>query len=51
MKGLCVGLVTGMVAGAAGVLYIRKNKRGIKRNAGRALHSIGDLMESVTAMF
>ena len=30
---------------------MRSNKKGIKKNVGKALHSVGDLMENVTNMF
>ena len=32
-------------------LHMRSNKKGIKKNVGKALHSVGDLMENVTNMF
>ena len=51
MKGVGVGMVMGCAVGVVGTCYMRKNKKGIKHNAGRALHTIGDLMESITDMF
>lgn len=51
MKGMGMGVVVGCMAGAMGTCYIQKNKKGLKRNAGKALHSIGDLLENVTDMF
>ncbi len=46
-----MGLVVGGAAGVIGTCYVKKNKKGIKHNAGKALHSIGDLLENVTDMF
>jgi len=51
MKGVGIGMVLGCAVGVAGTCYIKKNKKGIKKNAGKALHSIGDLLENVTDMF
>ncbi len=51
MKGLGVGLMAGMVAGAVGGCYMHGNRRGIKRNIGHALHTVGDLADSVLSMF
>ena len=51
MKGMGMGLVVGGAAGVIGTCYVKKNKKGIKHNAGKALHSIGDLLENVTDMF
>ena len=50
MKGMGMGLVVGGTAGIIGTCYMQKNKKGIKRNAGKALHSIGDLLEHVPDM-
>lgn len=51
MKGMGMGVVVGCTAGIVGTCCARKNKKGIKHNAGKALHSIGDLLENVTDMF
>lgn len=53
MKGMGMGVALGCTAGVVGVHYLKKNagKKGIKHNAGRALHSIGDLLDNVTDMF
>lgn len=50
-RGLCIGVMAGMVAGAMGMCYMQKNRRGIKKNVGRALRNVGDLMDNVTSMF
>ena len=51
MKGMGMGVALGCTAGVVGISMLKKNKKGLKRNAGRALHSIGDLLENVTDMF
>ena len=51
MKGVGVGMVLGCAVGVAGTCYLKKNKKCIKKNAGKALHSIGDLLDNVTDMF
>jgi len=51
MKGMGMGVAVGCTMGVVGSCMIRKNKKGLKRNAGRALHSFGDLLENVTDMF
>ena len=51
MKGMGMGMALGCTAGVVGITMIKKNKKGLKHNAGRALHSFGDLLENVTEMF
>lgn len=51
MKGMGMGVALGCTAGVVGTCYMKKNKKGVKHNAGKALHSIGDLLENVTDMF
>ncbi len=51
MKGMGMGVALGCTAGVVGLTMLKKNKKGLKRNAGRALHSFGDLLENVTDMF
>lgn len=51
MKGMGMGVALGCTAGMMGAVMLKKNKKGLKRNAGRALHSFGDLLENVTDMF
>ena len=51
MKGMGMGVALGCTAGVIGTCYVKKNKKGLKRNAGKTLHSIGDLLENVTDMF
>ncbi len=51
VKGMGMGVALGCAAGVVGTCYMKKNKKGLKRNAGKTLHSIGDLLENVTDMF
>ena len=51
MKGVGMGMALGYTAGVVGTYWMNKNKKGIKRNAGKAIHSFGDLLENVTGMF
>lgn len=51
VKGMGMGVALGCTAGVVGSVMLKKNKKGLKHNAGRALHSFGDLLENVTDMF
>lgn len=51
VKGAGMGIAIGCVAGAMGSRYMRSNKKGIKKNVGKALRNVGDLMDNVTSMF
>ena len=51
VKGMGMGMALGCTAGVVGVVMLQKNKKGLKHNAGRALHSFGDLLENVTDLF
>ncbi len=51
VKGMGMGVVLGCAAGVVGTCVMKKHKKGLKANAGRALHSFGDLLENVTDMF
>ena len=51
MKGMGMGVAIGCTAGMVGTYMLKKNMTGLKLNAGRALHSFGDLLENVTDMF
>ena len=37
MKGIGMGIAVGCVAGAMGNSYMKSNKKGLKKNVGRAL--------------
>ncbi len=51
MKGMGLGVIVGCSAGVVGTCYVKKTKKGFKRNANKALQSIGDLLENITDMF
>ncbi len=51
VKGVGIGMALGCVAGAVGSYYLYDNRKGIKRNMGRALRSVGDLVDDVTSFF
>ncbi len=51
MKGMGMGLMVGGAMGVMGTCYMKKHKKGLKANAGKAFHSIGDLLENVTDLF
>lgn len=48
MKGIGMGIAVGCVAGAMGNSYMKSNKKGLKKNVGRALRNVGDLVDNVT---
>ena len=43
--------LVGCIAGAVGNSYMHSNKKGLKKNVGKALRNVGDLMDNVTSMF
>lgn len=49
IKGVGMTLAAGMIAGLVGTAAMRKHKgmRKIKKNAGRAVHAIGDFVDEV----
>lgn len=51
VKGVGMGMALGCTAGVVGTYMLKKSKKGIKNNAGKAIHSFGDLLENVTGMF
>ena len=46
-----LGMLAGMAAAAIGLWCLKNNRRGIRKNIGKALHSIGNLVDNVTNMF
>lgn len=50
-KGLAVGMLAGGALGMLAAGYMRRNRRGLKRNMGHALRTVGDLTDSVLGMF
>ena len=51
MKGIGMGIAGRCVPGAMGNRYMKSNKKGLKKNVGRALRNVGDLVDNVTGMF
>ena len=51
MKGMVVGLLAGAALGALAASYMHRNRRGLKKNVGHALRTVGDLTDSVLGMF
>lgn len=51
LKGLMAGVMLGAALGGLAVTYLRHNRRGVKRNVGHALRTVGDLADSVLRMF
>ncbi len=51
VKGVGIGMAIGCVAGAVGSYYLYDNRKGIKKNMGKALRSVGDLVDDVTSFF
>lgn len=51
LKGSVWGLLLGGALGMVGMNYMHQNRRGVKRNVGRALRTVGDLTDSVLGMF
>ena len=49
-KGAGLGMMLGCVAGAVGQTAIQKNKKGLKKNIGKALHNMGELVDNVTGI-
>ena len=45
-----MGMAVGAIAGAVGHSMMQKNKRGIKKNVGKALRNMGALVDNVTGM-
>ncbi len=51
LKGIGIGMVIGSMAGTAASCYMHGHRKGIKKNVGRALRTVGDLSDSVMSMF
>ena len=43
------GFIKGV--GAVGNSYMHSGKKGLKKNVGRALRNVGELVDNVTSMF
>jgi hypothetical protein len=51
VKGVSMGTMVGIAVGAAGSMYMRTNKKGLKKNVGKALRNVSNLVDDVSAMF
>ena len=51
LKGIVWGMVAGAAAGMVAMRYMHHNRRGVKRNVGHALRTVGDLADSLIGMF
>ena len=47
LKGMGMGVAVGCAAGVLGTCMLKKSKKGLKATAGKALHSMGDLLENM----
>lgn len=50
MKGMGAGMMVGMVAGAAGDMMMRGNKKALKKKASKAVKAVGNVMTDVGNM-
>lgn len=50
VKGVGTGLAAGMFVGFLGSQMVKNDKR-MRRKAGRAMHTVGDLLDNVQYMF
>ncbi len=51
MKGMGIGLAVGCVAGAVGNQYMHTGRKGLKKNLGKALKNMSELVEDVGGLF
>ncbi|MBQ9964357.1 MAG: hypothetical protein IJP14_04475 [Clostridia bacterium] len=51
VRGMGMGLALGCLAGAVGNQYMQNGKKGLKRNLGKALKNMSDLVQEVGDMF
>ncbi len=49
MKGIGTGLIAGAAMVTAGSMMVKNNK-SVKKNAGKAIHAVGDFIENVQSM-
>lgn len=51
VKGMGIGMALGCMAGAVGSYYLYENRKGFKKNMGKTLRSVGDLVNDITGFF
>ena len=51
IRGMGLGLITGMAAGVTACCCIKRHKRGFKRRVSRALRNMSELADNVNSMF
>ena len=51
VKGMGIGLAVGCMAGAVGNQYMHSGKKGLKKNIGKALRNMSNLVEEVGDIF
>lgn len=51
VKGMGIGLAVGCMVGAVGTHCMRNGKRGFKKNVGKALKDMSELVEQVGELF
>lgn len=51
LKGMGMGLAVGCIAGAVANQYTHSSKKGLKKNLGKALKNMSDLVEEVGDIF
>ncbi len=51
LKGMGLGLAAGCAVGVMGVCYMKRHRKGMKRNVSKALRNMSELVDSVNHMF
>ena len=51
IKGLAWGMLVGSAVGMAGCCYMKRHKKGLKRNMSRTLQNMSELIDSMNTMF
>lgn len=51
LKGMGIGVMLGSMVGTAATCYMHSHRKGVKKNVGRALRTVGDLTDSIVGMF
>lgn len=51
MRGMGIGLAVGCLVGSVGNQYMHSGKKGLKKNLGKALKNMSDLVEEVGEIF